>query len=81
MSADLGWRRGVLIFQHTTLAEAAAEFNRYNTQRLVIGDEKTASLQINGTFKNDDAASFAGTARAVFGLRVEKHGDEIVLSQ
>jgi transmembrane sensor len=81
LSADLGWRRGVLIFQHTTLAEAAAEFNRYNTQRLVIGDEKTASLQINGTFKNDDAASFAGTARAVFGLKVEKHGDEIVLSQ
>jgi transmembrane sensor len=81
LSAELGWRRGVLVFQHTTLAEAAAEFNRYNTQRLVIGDEKTASLQINGTFKNDDAASFAGTARAVFGLKVEKHGDEIVLSQ
>ena len=81
LSAELGWRRGVLVFRHTTLAEAAAEFNRYNTQRLVIGDEKTASLQINGTFKNDDAASFAGTARAVFGLRVEKRGDEIVLSQ
>jgi len=81
LSSDLGWRRGVLIFRHTTLADAVAEFNRYNTTRLVIGDEQTANLQINGTFKDDDAASFAGTARAVFGLRVEKHGDEIVLSQ
>jgi len=81
LSDELGWRRGVLVFEHTTLAEAAAEFNRYSTSRLVIGDAKTAALQINGTFKNDDAASFAGTARAVFGLRVETHGDEIVLSQ
>jgi transmembrane sensor len=81
LSAELGWRRGVLVFQHTTLAEAVAEFNRYNAARLVIGDEKTAQLQINGTFKNDDATSFAGTARVVFGLRVEKRGDEIVLSQ
>lgn len=81
LAAALGWQRGVLVFQRTTLAEAAAEFNRYSTKRLVIGDAKTAQLQINGTFKNDDAVSFAGTARAVFGLRVEKRGDEIVLTQ
>ncbi len=35
---DLSWRRGVLIFDGTTLAAAAAEFNRYNREKLVIAD-------------------------------------------
>ena len=32
LEVELGWRRGVLTFKDTTLADAAAEFNRYNTK-------------------------------------------------
>ncbi len=31
LTSELGWRKGVLIFDNTALASAAAEFNRYNT--------------------------------------------------
>src|SRR6185437_716315 len=32
----LAWRQGQLVFNHTTLADAAAEFNRYNNTKLII---------------------------------------------
>jgi transmembrane sensor len=36
LANELGWRRGMLIFKHTTLAEAADAFNRYNRRKLSI---------------------------------------------
>ena len=78
---ELGWRRGLLVFQHTTLADAAREFNRYNAEKLVVVDGKTAALQINGTFRANDVEAFTGAAKEVFGLRVESRGFEIVISR
>jgi transmembrane sensor len=76
----LGWRRGVLVFHQTTLADAAAEFNRYNSKKLVVSDPQAARLTIGATFPTDDIESFARTAKNVFGLRVEDRGSEIVIS-
>jgi transmembrane sensor len=78
---ELGWRRGLLVFRHTTLGEAADEFNRYNAQKVVIADTKTASLQVNGTFRANDVEAFTGAAQEVFGLRVDNRGGEIVISR
>jgi transmembrane sensor len=79
--AELGWRRGLLVFQHTTLGEAANEFNRYNAEKLVVADTKASALQINGTFRATDVEAFTSAAQAVFGLRVENRGGEIVISR
>jgi transmembrane sensor len=79
--AELGWRRGLLVFQHTTLDEAANTFNRYNAEKLIVADSKTAALQINGTFRATDVEAFTSAAQAVFGLRVENRGGEIVISR
>ncbi|HEY4123125.1 MAG TPA: FecR domain-containing protein, partial [Rhizomicrobium sp.] len=38
LADTLSWRQGVLVFKYTTLADAAAEFNRYNTKKIVIAD-------------------------------------------
>ena len=38
LANDLAWRTGMVVFNHTTLAEAAAELNRYNHEKLVIAD-------------------------------------------
>ena len=78
---ELGWRRGVLVFQHTTLAEAAAEFNRYNTQKIRIADEEAARRTIDGTFLINDLEAFTDAAQTIFGLRVETHGDGIVIAR
>jgi transmembrane sensor len=81
LSDAIGWQRGVLVFDHTTLAAAAAEFNRYSTVKIVIADPKTANLTIDGTFPSNNARAFMRLAQAVLGLNVENRGNEIVISK
>lgn len=78
---QLGWRHGLLIFYHTSLADAAKEFNRYNRKKLIIADADTARRRINGTFLAHNAEVFGHVAQAVLGLHVEKQGDQIVISR
>lgn len=81
LSRELGWRNGVLVFKHTALADAAAEFNRYNRQKLIIADPQTGQLTIGGTFKAHHLEDFTQLVQLVLGLRVENKGDEIVISR
>jgi len=78
---ELGWRRGVLVFDNTTLAIAAEEFNRYNRQKIIITDPAAARLAMVGTFPIHDVAAFTDAAQDVFKLRVENRGSEIVISR
>jgi len=81
LDSVLAWRKGVLMFQHTTLAAAVAEFNRYNERKIVIGDAAVKRLTINGTFPANDVEPFVEVAKAVFGLEAKKRDDEIVLTR
>lgn len=81
LATELAWRKGLLIFKHTTLADAAVQFNRYNTRKLVIADEKTGRLTIDGTFPTTDVAAFTDAAQTVFRLQVQYRGNEIVISR
>lgn len=80
LEADLGWRTGVLVFNDRTLADVAAEFNRYNTRKLIVADEKAAQTRIAGTFRADNIDAFVNTAHRVLGLKVEKRGQDIAIS-
>jgi transmembrane sensor len=77
----LGWRHGVIIFDRTTLADAAAELNRYNVKQIVILDPAAARLTIHGRFPSNDTAAIVNVAQDVFGLRVETRGNEILISR
>lgn len=77
----LGWRSGVITLDNTTLADAAAEFNRYSRRRIVIGDSSVAGLRIMGTFQAGNADAFVAVAQDIFKLRVKRGKDEIVLSR
>lgn len=81
LATETSWRRGVIVFNRTTLADAARELNRYNTQKIVLGDAETAKTTIGGTFEATNVAGFARVAHAVLGLRVEYRPGEIVISQ
>jgi len=48
---DLNWRQGYLTFHDTSLADAVAEFNRYNTHQIVIEDPAVAAIRISGSFR------------------------------
>lgn len=49
---QLNWRSGFLAFHDTPLAEAAAEFNRYNARKIVMGDAQVAAMRVGGDRKS-----------------------------
>jgi transmembrane sensor len=80
VATALGWRRGLLTFKDTQLADAVAEFNRYNTHKLHIADAAIGHLKINGTFQAENADVFAASVQELFGLRISRNGGDTTLS-
>jgi transmembrane sensor len=81
LADELAWRRGVLVFRHTRLADVVREFNRYNAVKLVIADPSIADLKIVANVKTDDYESFLQLAEDVFKLRVDREGSVILISR
>jgi transmembrane sensor len=75
------WRHGRVEFDATPLAEAAAEMNRYNKIRVVLADADLARLRIGGVFLAGDSDEFVRVVSTAFGLRADRRGGEIMLSQ
>lgn len=73
------WRRGEIMLDRTTLAEAAREMNRYDKTRLVIDDAAVAGLLIGGIFRTGDNLSFARAMAEMHHLRLVREGSEIRL--
>lgn len=81
MSDLLAWRNGLVVFHQTPLAAAAAEYNRYNHQKIVIADADIANLAVSGTLPADEPAEFARIAQNFFHLHVEHQAGAIVISR
>lgn len=75
----LEWREGFLTFDDASLADAAAEFNRFNTRKLELGDAAVADLRVGGNFRWSNADGFAHLLEQGFPVRAERHADRIVL--
>lgn len=75
----LDWQHGLLVFDDATLAEAAAEFNRYNARRIVIADDDAGALRIGGSFRWSNAEGFVRLIEQGFPVRAEYFDDAIVL--
>ena len=81
LANSLGWRRGVLVFDHTTLADAAAELNRYNREKIVIADPDVRRRIIGATIPVNGVEAFTRVAEKIFGVHVERSGSEIIISR
>jgi transmembrane sensor len=81
ISSDLGWRRGVLVFRHATLADAAEEFNRYNAQKVVIADPETARLTFSATLPTHDTHTFVRILSKLFNTHSQTTTEGIVISR
>jgi transmembrane sensor len=77
--AYLDWRNGFVSFHDTPLAAAVAEFNRYNVQKIVIGDAAAGQLRIGGNFRWSNAEAFVRLLEQGFPIRAERRGDTVVL--
>jgi|HubBroStandDraft_2_1064218.scaffolds.fasta_scaffold02368_5 transmembrane sensor len=78
---DLSWRKGTVVFDNVSLADAVADLNRYNTKHIVIPDPAVARRRIAGTFRTDDVQGFAALAQDLLKLRVDNRKDAIVISR
>jgi transmembrane sensor len=61
----------MLTFNNATLADAAAEFNRYNTRKIQILDDQAAQVRIGGTFEATNVDAFVRLLREAYGVKVE----------
>ena len=80
LSDDLSWRDGRLIFNQQSLAEAAREFNRYNSRKLVVVGA-ARDIKIGGSFRADNMDIFVGLIQKPLGLTADDRGDRIILSK
>jgi transmembrane sensor len=76
----LSWRDGFLVFNQTTLAAVAAEFNRYNTKQIVVQGE-ARGLKIGGRFRSDNLTGFVALLHDSFGLSVRETEQAFVISK
>jgi transmembrane sensor len=74
------WQRGRLIFEDASLSEAAAEFNRYGSSKIIIDGPALEKLRVGGVFKIGDPSSFARAMANAYHLRIIENGNTIVLT-
>lgn len=77
---ELSWRQGRLVFDQTTLGEAATQFNRYNTRKLVISDPAVQGIRIGGSFDVHNMEGFVSLLKQGFGLSAHDAGNETRVS-
>ena len=77
----LSWRSGFVSFHDTPLAVAAAEFNRYNARKIVIGDASVGTMRVGGNFRWANTGAFVRLLAQGFPIKVRQRGDEIVLTR
>ncbi|MBL8266541.1 FecR family protein [Steroidobacter sp.] len=78
------WTQQRLEFEFTDLLDVAADFNRFNTRKLVVDARGLEDFKVSGTFQALDPKSlerFVQFLRAQPGVSVQQRGDEIVVAK
>jgi len=69
------WRKGLIRFTSTPLAEAIREFERYAPVRLLIRDPEVAAMQIGGSYQANNPAAFAQVLPHILPVRLVQRAD------
>jgi transmembrane sensor len=77
----LAWRTGQLVFDGDTVAEAVAEFNRYNTRKIEVTEASLGGQKMIGRFRTNEPDAFARAVATLMDARAEITADRIILSQ
>jgi transmembrane sensor len=76
---SLSWRSGLIVLRETSIAEAVAEFNRYNTRKIVVADADVAGLEVGGVFRATDVDAFLRLLEGAFPVRVVDQQGQFLL--
>ena len=74
------WEGGELNFVDEPLGDAVAEFNRYDTHRIVVADPRTSAMLINGVFDANDSEAFIEAIGRAYAVRAYRSADGTVLT-
>lgn len=74
-----GWRRGEIVLAGEPLDAVLADYNRYLSRKLAIGDPQLRSLRMGGRFTSNDPNDFLAALNASFGITARQQGALTVL--
>ncbi len=75
----LSWQGLRLEFVEMPLRDVVEEFNRYNLHKLVVEDNETGAIVMQGNFRADNVDAFVRLLDLSFGVTALPRGNEIVL--
>ncbi|WP_287002770.1 FecR domain-containing protein [Sphingobium sp.] len=76
---SLSWEMGLLDFRNELLIDAADRLNRYSDRKLVIDDDATANLRIDGVFHGGDIKAFVDNIASLYPVTVVHEADAVHL--
>jgi transmembrane sensor len=77
---SLSWRTGYLTFHEDTLRDAVAEFNRYNSRKIVIEDAAVGDIRLSGKFRTNEYDAFVRLLEGGFPIHAQRLDQQIVLT-
>lgn len=86
LSADdvqrgLEWREGRIVFEGSSLPDAARRFARYSAVRVVIDGADLRKEEISGSYQANDPVGFAKAVALALNARVDVAADQVILSR
>lgn len=69
IAAATAWRRGIVVFNDTSLGQVVDTLNRYRRDRIVILDPALAQRRVSGVFQTNDLADAIETITGELGIR------------
>jgi transmembrane sensor len=79
LAGAVAWETGIIDLNGRTLGDAAAEFNRYNREAVVISDPQLAAQKVVGRFEAGNPTAFVTAAAAMLGGHVRTDGERLIL--
>jgi transmembrane sensor len=76
---QISWRNGVLRFHETPLGVAVAEFNRYNSRKILIRDAVINDIRIGGIFGATQPEVFTHLLERGMPIQVSQEGNNLIL--
>lgn len=71
------WTTRRVIFDNEPLSSVLAEFNRYNSRRMLVADPALAQRKVSGVFKVHDIDVLIAFLEQQHDIRIRREGDEL----
>ncbi|MCL1618379.1 FecR family protein [Ralstonia pseudosolanacearum] len=77
-AAAVAWKDGKLLFDHTPLAQAVADINRYRAAPVTLADPALGRLQISGVFDSTRTDALLDLLPSVLPVTIRREADDAI---